>query len=295
MNAVMAYFERTIYGMTEYFRVDKTLVLLLATLLYLGLKEKKKADNNGNRVLVYSTIVTFLLLFPISAMFAVIYQTAFYDYAWTWSMVPVSAVFAYGVVAFYDDTTRASQKRYGIIIMVMMIFLLFVCGNQGTLQTHKDANASNQAKTIAMQTLQNKEDTPVIMWAPQNIMQATRRHTGEIALIYGKDMWDEKAGAYDYEVYSEAYVEAYEWMELLDLIATETDGEGNFAVLREEYKLEEGAYQNSSMMIEHGVNVIVIPRMAAGMFEEVLELVLEEKTMTMQQVYMEQYVLYLLK
>lgn len=295
MNAVMAYFERTIYGMTEYFRVDKTLVLLLATLLYLGLKEKKKADNNGNRVLVYSTIVTFLLLFPISAMFAVIYQTAFYDYAWTWSMVPVSAVFAYGVVAFYDDTTRESQKRYGIIIMVMMIFLLFVCGNQGTLQTHKDANASNQAKTIAMQTLQNKEDTPVIMWAPQNIMQATRRHTGEIALIYGKDMWDEKAGAYDYEVYSEAYVEAYEWMELLDLIATETDGEGNFAVLREEYKLEEGAYQNSSMMIEHGVNVIVIPRMAAGMFEEVLELVLEEKTMTMQQVYMEQYVLYLLK
>ncbi len=295
MNAIVAYFERTIYGMTEYFSADKTVVLLFAVFLYLWLREKKTADNSGNRTLVYSLFMTLVLLFPITAMVVVIYQTAFYDYAWAWSLVPAGAVIAYGAVVFYRDMTQRALKFQKFLIVAIMIFVLFICGNQGTLQMYASAGDISQTKTIAEYAMQREAGGQAVLWAPQNLMQEMRRQTGKILLIYGRDMWDEKAGAYDYEVYSEEFAEAYEWLELVDLLAREAEDERLFAMLCEEYELEKEAYQHVAVMIENDVNVIAVSKRAAGIFAEVLVSVAEEKALVVEEIYTEQYAVYLLK
>lgn len=294
MNMIAMNMDRTVHGMTEYFRSDKTVVLLIAVLLYLWLKEKKSVDNKVNRLLLYTMVMTGILLFPITAMIMVIYQTAFYDYAWAWSMVPCVAVIAYGLSVFLMDMEGRSKKKIVPVVAVIALILL-VCGNQGTIRTNEEVVGNGQIEAIAEHAVQDAKDGQAVLWAPKNIMQEVRRYTGEIRLIYGRDMWDEKAGAYDYEAYDENQMEAYEWMELVDMLAGEVESEENFRILCGEYQLAEGAFNNTSNMLEDGVNVIVLPKLAVEMYEGVLEDMMEAEGREMDELYTEQYAVYLLK
>ncbi len=294
MNMIVMNMDRTIHGMTEYFRSDKTLVLLVTVLLYFWLKEKKNVDNKVNKLLLYTMIMTGILLFPITAMIVVIYQTAFYDYAWAWSMVPCGAVIAYGISVFLMDM-KSGSKRKMVPMVAMIVLILLVCGNQGTIRTNAKVVEKGQTEAIAEYAVKEAEDGQAVLWAPQNIMQEVRRYTGEIKLIYGRDMWDEKAGAYDYEAYDENQMEAYEWMELVDMLAGEVENEENFRILCGEYQLAEGAFNSTLNMLEDGVNVIVLPKIAAEMYEGVLEDMLEAGGRGVDELYTEQYAVYLLK
>lgn len=294
MNMIAMNMDRTIHGMAEYFRSDKTVVLLIAVLLYLWLKEKKNVDNKVNRLLLYTLVMTGILLFPITAMIMVIYQTAFYDYAWTWSMVPGAAVIAYGISIFLMDMENLSKKKI-VPVAAVIACILLVCGNQGTIRTNEKVVEKGQIEVIAEHAVKEAKEGQAVLWAPKNIMQEMRRYTGEIRLIYGRDMWDEKAGAYDYEAYDETRMEAYEWMELVDMLAREVKNEDNFRVLCGEYQLAEGAFDSTSNMLEAGVNVIVLPKLASEMYEGVLEDMMEAKGREMDELYTEQYAVYLFK
>ena len=294
MNMIAMNMDRTIHGMAEYFRSDKTVVLLIAVLLYLWLKEKKNVDNKVNGLLLYTLVMTGILLFPITAMIMVIYQTAFYDYAWTWSMVPGAAVIAYGISIFLMDMENLSKKKI-VPVAAVIACILLVCGNQGTIRTNEKVVEKGQIEVIAEHAVKEAKEGQAVLWAPKNIMQEMRRYTGEIRLIYGRDMWDEKAGAYDYEAYDETRMEAYEWMELVDMLAREVENEDNFRVLCGEYQLAEGAFDSTSNMLEAGVNVIVLPKLASEMYEGVLEDMMEAKGREMDELYTEQYAVYLFK
>lgn len=295
MSTLLAYLDRTIYGMTEFFRTDKSVVLLVAAFLYLWLKPKKAADNKENRMLVYSLIMTVVLLFPITAVAVVIYQTAFYDYAWAWSMVPVAAVVGYAAVQMYQEISRGNTRFQKVLPIVIILFVFFICGNQGTLQTDESTGDDGQIRAIAEALVHKEEAYAPVLWAPKNIMQDMRRQTGEILLIYGKDMWDEKAGAYDYEVYSEEFTGAYEWLELVELLASLATGEESFEMLQGEYELTEDAYRHTSVMIENGVNAIVVPKLASPMMGEALESIAAQSALTVEEIFTEQYTVYLLK
>lgn len=294
MNMIAMNMDRTIHGMAEYFRSDKTVVLLIAVLLYLWLKEKKNVDNKVNGLLLYTLVMTGILLFPITAMIMVIYQTAFYDYAWTWSMVPGAAVIAYGISIFLMDMENLSKKKI-VPVAAVIACILLVCGNQGTIRTNEKVVEKGQIEVIAEHAVKEAKEGQAVLWAPKNIMQEMRRYTGEIRLIYGRDMWDEKAGAYDYEAYDENRMEAYEWMELVDMLAREVENEDNFRVLCGEYQLAEDAFDSTSNMLEAGVNVIVLPKLASEMYEGVLEDMMEAKGREMDELYTEQYAVYLFK
>lgn len=295
MNTLVTYFERTIYGMREYFREDKIVVLLLAAFLYLWLKEKKKVDNKGNRMLVYALLMAAVLLIPFTAIVIVIYQTAFYDYAWAWSMVPVAAIIGYAVVVLYGETMEKTTGVRKLVLPALILLVFFLCGNQGTIQRNEESDFRSQTKLITEYATQQATDSRPVLWAPQNILQEVRRESGEILLIYGRDMWDEKAGAYDYEAYSRELVEAYEWLELVDLLAQEAEDERLFEVLCQEYELEKDAGRHIGTMLEQGVTVMAVPRIASGMFEEMLSRALEESALVVEEVYTEQYAVYLLK
>lgn len=294
MSALSLYFERTVKGMETYFSHDKTVVLLLAVLLVLWLGDKKKNHETHNRLLVYTTVISLALLFPVTAVVAVIYQSAYYDYEWVWSMVPVIAVVGYGAVRIYEMLER--EKRGRQIWWLGLLLLLFFCGNQGCLKTasEEEAKTAVMAREI-MVTVENAMDTEVpVLWGPKDIMQEIRRETGEIRLVYGKDMWDPKAGAYDYEAYSPELIRAYEWMDCVCVLSSENVGEQEMA-LYEKYDIPAQLSEVVLYMMDSGVNVIVLPGNTAENLDKLLAETVEKANINVQKENVEQYVVYLLK
>ena len=294
MSALSLYFERTVKGMETYFSHDKTVVLLLLVLLVLWLGDKKKNNETHNRLLVYTTVISLALLFPVTAIVAVIYQSAYYDYEWVWSMVPVVAVVGYGAVRIYEMSER--EKKGRLVWWLGLLLLLFFCGNQGCLKTatEEETKTATVAKGLVA-TVENAMDTEEpVLWGPKGIMQEVRREAGGIRLVYGKDMWDPKAGAYDYEAYSQELIRAYEWMESVCVLASEPVGEQE-TVLYEKYDIPAQLPEVVSYMMDSGVNVIVLPDNTVENLDKLLTEAVEKANKNVQKEYVEQYVVYLLK
>ncbi len=294
MSALMLYFERTIKGMETYFSNDKTIVILVCVLLLLWMAEKKQSSEVNNRFLVYSAGMSLMLLFPVTAVLAVIYQSAYYDYEWVWSMVPVAAVVGYGGALFYE---KAEKEKHGKLIWwLALLVLLFFCGNQGCLKTATGDTAKSNALTREIvSVIKADADMAVpILWGPKDIMQDLRRETGEIRLAYGMDMWDPKAGAYDYESYSPELIRAYEWMNSVSTLAMESGG-AEEAVLYEKYEIVEQLPEIFSSIMESGVNVIVLPDSTSEKLDAIILETIENKYINVQKEYVERYVVYLLK
>lgn len=294
MNAVVAYFERTMQGMLAFIEEETILVVLLALLLLLWLKEKKRVDNKGNRLLLYTTAMIILLLFPPTAMMLVWYQTAFYDYAWTWSAVPVMAGIAYVAVVLYEEYVVTLSKKYRIGVIGLALAVLFLCGNQGVLlkSQGKMAEAQEHALELVKCIEESEANEEYVLWANSQIMQEVRRQSGNIRLIYGRDMWDEKSGAYDYEEYAEPLVQAYEFMEIVSEVAQDADNPELFRILCDYYEGMQDADIHITNMLNAGVNLIVVPLNASEYFKEVLG---EKDALVVQEIFTKQYVLYLLK
>ncbi len=296
MNVLTEYFGRTISGIEQCFSQDKTMVLVLAALLILWLTKVKGITKAGERMLVYTTVMSGILLCPFTAVCVVVYQSAFYDYEWAWSMVPVLVVIAYSMVLLWDANWKQEKRKQKIPVLLGVLVLVFFCGNQGRLKLvdATEANARANAEEIVACLEIMGESGNTILWAPKDIMQEVRRSTGEIKLVYGRDMWDAKSGAYDYEAYSPEFEKAYEWMEMVDVLATESE-EHVKEYLFETYHLD----KNVSIVVEHmllsGVNSIVLPRDGADFFDEDLRETVETAQMSVEKIYVGQYAIYLLK
>lgn len=297
MSTILMYLERVLQGMTACFKEDKIVVLLVTVLLLFWLKEKKTVDNKGNHLLLYASVMTVVLLCPVTAVAVLIYQTAFYDYAWAWSMVPIFAVLAYAGVILYEEWKPTLNRKKMVLVAVLLVAVLFVCGNQGVLQTVEAQEAEDRYRAEGIVNVLSPEatDKEMILWGPKSIMQEVRRQTGDIKLVYGRDMWDEKSGAYDYEAYTEEYIEAYEWMELVALLSKEAAGEESFHKLWEQYRLMDGAEKYVESMINSGVNVIVLPEKATEYSGEILNSMVATREWSIEEIYTQQYVIYLLQ
>lgn len=295
MSVLMQYFERTIGGMERCFEQDKMVVLFLAVLLVLWIDSRHTLCEKENRLLVYSAGMTFVLLCPITAVLVLVYQSAFYDYEWAWNMVPLATVIAYGGVIMYDKVAnRALRKK--IFWWLGVVVLLFFCGNQGQIKTvaTQEAKTRADAQEIAEILAEPMGDGRVILWAPKDIMQEVRRVSGEILLVYGKDMWDLKSGAFDYEAYSREFMQAYDWMETVTMLATETSGAGE-RELYEKYAVEEQLSTVLQTMLDSGVNGVVLPISTATNLDEKIIKEAEKLQKNVEKVNLEKYVVYLLK
>lgn len=296
MSVIREYLSRTISGMEQFFVADKMVVLLLAVFFFFWLKTKKNVSEKGNKLLVFSLVVSVLLLCPLTAVVGVIYQTAFYDYEWLWSMVPLTIVISYAAVLEYD--TKAGQgnwKKKAPLVLVFLL-LLFWCGNQGALKTVDAEEAERQEKASSIVAVLKQEalEESLVLWAPRSLMQETRRRTGAIKLAYGRDMWEAKAGAYDYEAYSDTLIAAYEWMEAAENIAGDTIPKV-VKILWERENMNDRLKKVLPDIFSMGVNGIVIPVEVEELFEEVFLPEISAKGMTVEEIMIEDYILYRLK
>lgn len=296
MSVIVDYLSRTIGGMEQFFSIDKMVVLLLAVFILFWLQDKKETSAEANKLLIFALIAGVLLLCPLTAMGGVIYQTAFYDYEWLWSMVPITIILSYAAVLVYDTKVDKTNWKKKAASVVAFLFLLFWCGNQGMLKT-VDADVAVQqekASQILEVLVQEAAENEVVLWAPKSIMQEARRSTGTIKLVYGRDMWEAKAGAYDYEAYSDIMIEAYTWIEDAENIATDTEPHIT-EILWQRKDMETRLKAMLPDVLSVKVNCIIIHTEIEELFEISFFPAASEMGITVEEVLIEDYILYRLK
>lgn len=213
----------------------KLAVLFAALAGYLLLGKKRRGPQR--RLAVYGSIAAFLCIFPVTAALLMLYQTAFYDYPWIWSMVPFTAVIALGGTVFLTDSLRQGVGWRSILHNVALTLLcagvLVLCGGLGEssldVESLPGGGSPDVGGTEAVGERQNREDAAAILeelcarcgegdiclWAPREILEYARSENGQIRLLYGRNMWDVSLDAYSYDVYSEQQQDLYRWMEQL--------------------------------------------------------------------------------
>ena len=296
MSRILEYMTSAASGLERYLTGNKMIVLLFALLLVFGLAGRKRIEQKGNRMLIYTLVLSVLLICPITAAAVMIYQTGYYDYEWAWSMVPVTIVIAYGITLLIKEQPDKKQTLVGLLMAAAVFFL---CGNQGTLQVAetREADAMEDVQEL-LQCIQGRSGRR-LLWAPKNIMQEMRRQDGNILLIYGRDMWDAKAGAYDYEAYSEGLTRAYLWLEELMVMEEQVEGLTDALELVELSCEEQGLAEEVSMHMEllvtSGVNTYVLPHVTAAYIEESLSQAAKAQALEIETAYTEEYTIYFLE
>ena len=264
-------------GWQRYTDQGKFGVLFLAVLLaafYLKTAHNKRWDREQQIMLLYAAVTGFLVIFPVTAVLLMLYQTRFYDYDWVFSMVPVTAVIAFGGTWFLLKYSREKERKWWktAAVSVLLLMIVFLCGNLGRKDAWNqtvflnsgDAAAENENTVqLILDKLEEEGNTQnICMWAPRQILSGVRGVNGSITLLYGRNMWEKSLDAYSYDVYGEDIVTMYEWMEALargtaNLEKTNSAKEERIAVFER--------------ALECNVNCILVPESTAEYVEEDLK------------------------
>lgn len=209
------------------------------------------------RLMTYASIMAAAVIFPLTAVLLMKYQTKFYDYKWLWSVVPVTLIIAYGVAGTYLEVCRCRLKgnvlkRAGLAAVGLAV--IFLCGNLNVGSCEGADTAMDKVRTakILDKLVESGDTDTICMWAPKEILAHVRGLNGQIQLLYGRNMWDVALNAYAYDVYDQETIALYEWMEGLT--------EGNpTEFTKEEWTVACVALETA---LNKGVNCIVIPTLS---------------------------------
>lgn len=210
--------QSALYGPGSYFQSNHMIALVLGILLYFfvagkALKAREK------RLLMVTAVLLFLVLFPGSAVMLMLYQTRFYGYHWIWSLVPVTLCIAWGGTQVLWELTEPQRRdgkaswRLAAGIAVLLVLLLLT-GNLGNLRSA--GKEQEPARQVAVYLEEVPEIREVLLWAPRPVLEAVRRHTGGIRLLYGRNMWEPEAAAYAYDTYPMEQQRLFDWMETIE-------------------------------------------------------------------------------
>ncbi len=211
-NAWMGWLDYTTYG--------KLAALFFGALLFFWLRGEE--DREG--VLSYSALMAALCLCPVTAAVLMLYQSRFYDYQWIWGLVPVTLVIAWGISVLLTRIWEKYKKgglgkRIGFTLLTAAI--LVMCGDMGAGGTDAGAGyhrenvyeKQQKAQEVLAGIFQLAPGKKICLWAPREIMEFARSGSGSVELVYGRDMWDLRLGAYTYDSYDENCRNLYLWMQ----------------------------------------------------------------------------------
>ena len=202
-------------GWRDYSDHGKMAVLLAAVLLFMWFG-KRRVEHKP--LLLYTTIMTVCCVLPPTAAVLMAYQTKFYDYQWIWSLVPMTAVTAWGAVLvlarIWPDLKPALWRR-GLAGAVLVASVAVLCGPLGSCDL--DKGRPPEEKMHAYSVLETVRETypgeRLCLWAPREIMEYAREADPEILLPYGRNMWNIALNGYAYDSYDERVTAMYQWME----------------------------------------------------------------------------------
>ena len=201
-------------GWIRFIQDGKVVALFLASLLFLQMRPKKAVK--GSFVL-YAAVTAVCCMVPVTAAFLMLYQTRFYDYEWIWSLVPLTAVTAYGVAEFlgeYWKDFKGSLWKKGLPATAFLLGALLLCGGLGKAvwDRQEETQERRYAQFLLSGLRERFGDGQICLWAPESIMGYAREFDGGICLVYGRNMWEPALNAYTYDTYEPSVTELYHWM-----------------------------------------------------------------------------------
>lgn len=236
-------------GWQAYKYYGKLAALLLAVLVFLCFTRKWRRQG---ALLLYTAVMTVCCILPVTAVLLMLYQTRFYDYEWIWSMVPLTAVTAYGISVFlteYWTDLKGSQWRRGLPAAAFLLTAILLSGSLGRENGTAEKAERESSHAVLEQVLDICPGADICLWAPREIMEYARETDSRVRLPYGRNMWDISLNAYAYDIYDDSAVLLYQWMEQMQENG-QTDEEKEELIT-----LEDGV----SNALNLGVNCILLP------------------------------------
>lgn len=288
MRTLMEYWNLTLSGFAQWMAAYKYLPAVIGILIYGYLFRDRYKSRIQREFWLYGLASMTLFMIPVTGLFFLIYQTRFYDYGWGWNMVPLAAILAAGVVELIFEQLKPGAMIAGeglkekwvmparMCALLAATAVFFMLGNQGRLQ--QVSEAEQQVRRESEELLQYMEEQGLLLdtviWGPKDILQYLRSHSGEVTLFYGRDMWDPKSGAYDYDIYDEAEIGCHNWIEMVSselnlylLEVQQAPGEVHEALATEEFLQE---------AVTRGVDLIILPTEVTPWVERKIQFIAEE-------------------
>lgn len=210
--------QSVLYGPGSYFQSNHMVVLVWGILLYFfvageALKMREK------RLLTVTAALAALVLFPGSAALLMLYQTRFYSYPWIWSLAPITLCIAWGGVRLLWELTgqRQQDSKAGWRLLAgvsALLTILLLTGNLGNLRHADRQQETAREAAVYMEDVPGSRET--LLWAPRSVLEAVRRYTSGICLLYGRNMWEPEAAAYSYDTYPMEQQRLFDWMEMIE-------------------------------------------------------------------------------
>ena len=238
----MTLLKTALTGWTDYTQHGKFAALLLVAMLYLGYTIRRhnalyagagsRDRNKATMTLwLYTALAVLACICPLSALFLMKYQTAFYSYVWIWAVVPQTALIAWAAAEFLCGLWK-KRTLTNLMATVILLGIVFLSGNPVSEWT-KEQTAQIPVMDVTIQ--QNPETSPwetlaslteyrlaesgegsFTLWAPKEIMAAARAYSAEIYPVYGRSIWDASLGSYSFDTYATGQEDLSLWMSHLE-------------------------------------------------------------------------------
>lgn len=220
------YLQDAFTGFRNFTDAGKLLAVAAALAVYAGYCTGWKA--RGTQLVKYGLFTMSVCVLPPTAAVLMMYQTRFYDYQWIFSIVPLTAVIAYGGTLLLGNIWKRSKKGTALVFTGMSLFVLLCAGRFGSTEMFGEAagygentrTESVQTEAFVRELLQELlQETASLdgeadcLWAPAKLLQAVRSTDTGYTLLYGRNMWDVSLNAYSYDEYPQELQELYAWME----------------------------------------------------------------------------------
>ncbi len=202
----MTLLNTAVNGWTDYTQHGKFAALFLVAILYLGMTIRRR--NERTVVLwIYAGLTALACICPVTAIFLMKYQTAFYSYVWIWAIVPETALIAWAATEFLSELWKKKTLK-NIVATLILLGIVFLSGNPVSEWTKEQT-----AQTPALDEAIGQSCT---LWAPKEVMAAARAYSADIYPVYGRSIWDASLGSYSYDTYETGQEDLYLWMSHLE-------------------------------------------------------------------------------
>uniref|UniRef100_UPI00405799E3 hypothetical protein n=1 Tax=Acetatifactor sp. TaxID=1872090 RepID=UPI00405799E3 len=215
-------------GWLQFTSGGKIVALLLLALIIYWFARNNWKDYWG-ALGTYATIMTVCCICPLTATVLMEYQTRFYHYQWIWNLVPITIVVAFAATLLWTELMERCSKRKNskgrmIAITFGLVGVICISGGMGAPQWEPEKENAKCRETLqVLEALQQYSEEPIVLWAPQPIMEYARAVDGRICLPYGRNMWDITLNAYTYDVYGADEKDLYAWMCNAEIYGTENE------------------------------------------------------------------------
>ena len=277
----MTLLKTALNGWTDYTQHGKFAALLLMAILYLGYTIHRRnalyvgaGSKDRNKTIMalwlYTGLTAFVCICPVTALFLMKYQTAFYSYVWIWAVVPQTALIAWAAAEFLCGLWK-KRTLTNIVATVILLGIVFLSGNpvsewtreqtaqipaiDVTMQQNSEMSPWETLASLTKYRLTESGDTGFTLWAPKEVMAAARAYSADINPVYGRSIWDASLGSYSYDTYETGQEDLYLWMSHL-----ETTGETEYVRMDESTGARTIAFADClAYAAEADVDMILLP------------------------------------